>query len=71
MPKIKSNRSVLKRIKPTGKGRFKIRRANRNHILTKNTTKVKRQRRGTFVLKMVNQKFLERAVKMLKKARGA
>lgn len=71
MPKIKSNRSVLKRIKATGKGKYKIRHANRNHILTKNTTKVKRQRRGTSVLKWVNQRFLERAVKVFKKARGA
>ena len=45
MPKMKSNRGAAKRFKVT-KGGLKCRRANRNHILTKQTTKVKRKRRA-------------------------
>jgi ribosomal protein L35 len=71
MPKMKSNRSALKRVKQTGKGRFKVRRANRNHILTKNTTKIKRQRRGIDVVGLVNQRLLQKVVKLFRKARGA
>lgn len=47
MPKIKSNSGALKRFKKTGSG-FKYRKAFRNHILTKKTTKRKRHLRGTF-----------------------
>lgn len=71
MPKMKSNRSSLKRVKRTGKGRFKVKHANRNHILTKNTTKIKRQRRGIDVVSLVNQKIFQKAVKLFRKARGA
>lgn len=46
MPKMKSNRGAAKRFKQTGTGKFKRRRANRNHILTKKGTKRKRQLRG-------------------------
>lgn len=70
MPKMKSNRSTLKRVKKAGQ-RLKVRRANRNHILTKNTTKLKRQRRGTKILSSVNQVVLQKAIKLMKKARGA
>lgn len=45
MPKMKTNRGAAKRFKRTGNGTIKRRRANRNHILTKKTTKSKRQRR--------------------------
>jgi large subunit ribosomal protein L35 len=69
MPKMKSNRSAMKRVKSTGKGRYKIRHANRNHILTKNTTKVKRHRRQNSLVTMVNQKMLKVVLKLFKKAR--
>ena len=45
MPKIKTNSGALKRFKKTGKG-WKHRAANRSHILTKKSTKRKRQLRG-------------------------
>ncbi len=45
MPKIKTSRGAAKRLKRTGTGRLKRRRAFRNHILTKKTTKSKRQKR--------------------------
>lgn len=47
MPKIKSHSGAAKRFKKTGSG-FKFRKAFRNHILTKKTTKRKRHLRGTF-----------------------
>ena len=46
MPKIKTNRGAAKRFKKTGAG-YKFKHANKSHILTKMTTKRKRQLRGT------------------------
>lgn len=46
MPKIKTNRGAAKRFKKTGSGRFKHRASNRSHILTKKSSKRKRQLRG-------------------------
>ncbi len=42
MPKIKTNRAAAKRFKKTGSGKYKCRKANSSHILTKKTTKRKR-----------------------------
>lgn len=42
MPKIKTNRAAAKRFKKTGSGKYKFRKANASHILTKKTTKRKR-----------------------------
>ncbi len=46
MPKQKTNRGAAKRFKRTGNGQLKRRRAYRNHILTKKSTKRKRQLRA-------------------------
>lgn len=46
MPKIKSKSGALKRFIKKGNGTFKFRRANRNHILTKKSSKRKRHLRG-------------------------
>jgi len=45
MPKLKTHRGAAKRFQVTGSGRIKRRRAFRNHILTKKTTKQKRKLR--------------------------
>lgn len=45
MPKLKTNRGAAKRFRRTAKG-YKHRQANRNHILTKKSSKRKRQLRG-------------------------
>lgn len=45
MPKIKTNRSAAKRFKVTGNGKLKRNKAYRRHILTKKTTKNKRNLR--------------------------
>ena len=46
MPKMKTKKSAAKRFKVTGKGGIKRARATKRHILTKRTTKNKRQLRG-------------------------
>ena len=46
MPKLKTNRGAAKRFRATASG-YKCRRTNRNHILTKKSTKRKRQLRAT------------------------
>lgn len=45
MPKLKSNRGAAKRFRKTASG-FKCKSSNRNHILTKKTTKRKRHLRA-------------------------
>ena len=47
MPKLKTNRSAAKRFKRTAGGVFKRGRSHLRHILTKKTSKRKRQLRGT------------------------
>ena len=61
MPKLKSHSGASKRFKKTGGGAIKRRRAYRNHILTKKTTKQKRHLRvdGTH-LKKCDAKLAER-----------
>ena len=60
MPKIKTNRGAAKRFKKTASGRFKRAQAFGNHILTKKTTKRKRQLRNTTLVAMVDTPGLER-----------
>ena len=45
MPKIKTNRGAAKRFKRTSSGSFKRNASHRRHILTKKSTKRKRQLR--------------------------
>ena len=45
MPKIKTNRSAAKRFKVTGTGKLKRNKAYKRHILTKKSTKRKRNLR--------------------------
>lgn len=50
MPKIKTNRGAAKRFKRTGTGKIARSKAFTSHILTKKTTKRKRDlRQGTLV----------------------
>ncbi len=46
MPKLKTNRGAAKRFKQTASGRFKRHQSHRRHILTKKSTKRKRQLRS-------------------------
>lgn len=60
MPKLKSNRGAAKRFKQTASGKFKHRRTNRNHILTKKQNKRKCQLRGTSLVKAADSKMVAR-----------
>jgi large subunit ribosomal protein L35 len=50
MPKIKTNRSAAKRFKKTGTGLLVRMKAGKSHILTKKTTKRKRNLRKATLL---------------------
>lgn len=60
MPKLKSIRGAAKRFKKTGSGRIKRRSAFRNHILTKKSSKRKRQLRVNPVVKDCDVRGIER-----------
>ena len=50
MPKLKTNRSVAKRLRKTKSGKFKKMRAGKRHLLNHKSSKRKRQlRTGDFV----------------------
>jgi large subunit ribosomal protein L35 len=52
MPKMKTNRATAKRVRRTGTGKLRRRRAFKSHILTKKSTKRKRRlRQGALVSK--------------------
>jgi large subunit ribosomal protein L35 len=58
MPKIKTNRSAAKRFKKTGTGKFVYFKSHASHILTKKTTKRKRQLRLGQIIKKSDRKEL-------------
>ena len=57
--KAKTHRGTAKRFSRTASGRVKCRRAFRNHILTKKTTKQKRGLRTGSLLSKVDQVLLK------------
>ena len=60
MPKIKTHSGAAKRFKKTGTGKFKFRKANSSHILTKKSTKRKRSFRLDQMLDKSNTKAVKR-----------
>ena len=56
MPKIKTNRSAAKRFKKTAKGKIKRSKAYHSHILTKKSTKRKRNLRKATVVSEQDKK---------------
>ena len=50
MPKLKTNRGAAKRFKVLASGRIKRKHSHTSHILTKKTSKRKRQLRGTTLI---------------------
>ena len=54
MPKIKTNRSAAKRFKVTGTGKLKRNKAYKRHILTKKSTKTKRNLRQPAITDATN-----------------
>ena len=63
MPKMKTNRGAAKRFKKTASG-FKRKRAGKNHILTKRTTKNKRHLRGTIMVDPSDKALVERMLRL-------
>ncbi|MBU2707679.1 50S ribosomal protein L35 [Zooshikella marina] len=62
MPKMKTKRGAAKRFKATASG-FKRKHAFKSHILTKMTTKRKRQLRGTSMVASSDQASVERMLR--------
>lgn len=60
MPKVKTNRAAAKRFKVTGTGKLKRMKANKNHILTKKTTKRKRNLRKSAIADATNAKVMKK-----------
>lgn len=65
MPKIKTNRSAAKRFKLTGTGKLMRNKANKQHILTKKTTKRKRRLRKQVVTDATNVKNMKKILPYL------
>ena len=62
MPKIKTNRGAAKRFSRSGSGKLKHRQSHRSHIVTKKSTKRKRQLRANVALHDNDQKAASRLV---------
>ena len=60
MPKIKTNRAAAKRFKVTGTGKLKRSKAYKRHILTKKTTKTKRNLRKAAIVDSTNVKNMKK-----------
>ncbi|TVP57025.1 MAG: 50S ribosomal protein L35 [Gemmatimonadales bacterium] len=60
MPKMKTNRAAAKRLKKTGSGKLKRRRANKSHILTKKNSKRKRRLRKATLVDKADEKRMNR-----------
>ena len=65
MPKIKTNRGAAKRFKATGSGKIARNKAFSSHILTKKTTKRKRNLRKSALVDATNVKQVRRLVPYL------
>ncbi|MCR5595453.1 MAG: 50S ribosomal protein L35 [Lachnospiraceae bacterium] len=60
MPKMKTSRAAAKRFTKTGSGKLKRNKAYRRHILTKKTTKNKRQLRHPAMADATNVKNMKK-----------
>ena len=59
MPKMKTKKSVAKRFKVTGSGKLKRAKAFKSHILTKKSTKTKRNLRQTAYVSETQEKTMK------------
>ena len=62
MPKIKTNRAAAKRFKVTGTGKLKRNKAYKSHILTKKSTKRKRNLRQATITDATNVKNMKKVL---------
>jgi len=65
MPKMKTNRGAAKRFKLTGSGKVVRNKAYSSHILTKKTTKRKRNLRKSKILDATNKKQISKLLPYL------
>ena len=65
MPKMKTNKSAAKRFKATGTGKLKRNKAYKRHILTKKTTKRKRNLRKPAITDETNVKNMKKILPYL------
>ena len=65
MPKMKTSRAAAKRFKLTGTGKLKRNKAYRRHILTKKTTKNKRNLRKAAMMDDSNVKQMKKILPYL------
>ena len=65
MPKIKTNRAAAKRFKSTGTGKLKRNKAYKSHILTKKSTKRKRNLRHATIADETNVKNMKKVLPYL------
>ncbi|MBR0410906.1 MAG: 50S ribosomal protein L35 [Eubacterium sp.] len=65
MPKMKTSRSAAKRFKKTGSGQLKRNKAYKSHILTKKTTKRKRNLRKSTLVDESNVKNMKKILPYL------
>ncbi|EHI56336.1 50S ribosomal protein L35 [Johnsonella ignava ATCC 51276] len=65
MPKIKTKKAAAKRFKVTGTGKLVRNKANKSHILTKKTTKRKRNLRKDIVTDASNAKVMKKILPYL------
>ena len=65
MPKLKTNRAAAKRFTKTGTGMLKRNNAYKRHILTKKTTKKKRDLRKQAMMDKTNEKVMKKILPYL------
>ena len=65
MPKIKTNRAAAKRLKKTATGKLKRNKAYKSHILTKKSTKRKRNLRQATITDATNVKNMKKVLPYL------
>ena len=65
MPKLKTKRAAAKRFKATGTGKLKRNKAYKSHILTKKTTKRKRNLRQSAITDSTNEKNMKKVLPYL------
>lgn len=65
MPKIKTNRGAAKRFRKTGSGKIRRNKAFTSHILTKKSTKRKRDLRQATLVAKADEKNISRLIPYL------
>ena len=65
MPKMKTNRAAAKRFKVTGTGKLKRMKSNKSHILTKKSSKRKRDLRTATMTDKTNEQVMKKILPYL------